>query len=94
MNDNRELMVDIEKLRLSYDFSKTSFMLLMVLFSSGMVIASILGKGGLVTPVALVGMFVCFMGLILTPRFYNNELDKLGRKTVEPEVVQPAKKEK
>jgi len=79
LEDRREFRIELERVRMSYDFSKTSLMLLLVLFALGGVIARLFGNAQMVTPVVLIGLLTTIVGLILVPKLTNAELDKLKK---------------
>jgi len=80
MADERPFMVDIERIKINYNFSKTALMLLLVLFSLGGVLAKIFGNIDMLIPVIAMGLLMSITGLILIPRLYNVQLDKLRAK--------------
>jgi hypothetical protein len=77
--EHREFRIELERIRMSYDFSKTSLMLLLVLFAVGGVIARFFGNSQMVTPVVLIGLLTTIVGLVLVPKLTNAELDKLKK---------------
>lgn len=80
MAEDRELILELERIRMDYDFSKTALMLLLVLFAAGGVVAKYFGNAKLVAPVVVIGLLVSIVGLILIPKLYNSEIDKLKKK--------------